>query len=60
MIKKKDKRNAMLQEAKKARTPLKHAEFKCPNCKGVASVIVLCGQLKAECHNCGMKVTEVS
>ena len=46
MVKKKDKRNAMLQEAKKARTPLKHAEFKCPNCKGVASVIVLCGQLK--------------
>lgn len=39
--------------------PLKHTEFKCPCCGGIASAVIEEGVIKAECHVTGMKVYEV-
>ena len=50
----------MLTDAAKAHAVLlKHTEFKCPCCGGIASTVIEEGVIKAECHVTGMKVYEV-
>lgn len=37
---------------KKNFNAIKHVEFKCPLCKGIASVCQEGGNIKTECHAC--------
>ena len=45
----------LLDEAEKHVQPLKHTEFTCPICGGIASAILAEGEIKAECHACYVK-----
>ena len=56
MSKREDKRK-LLAKAKKCANG-RYSEFKCPVCKGVASVINTGFKLKAECHACGLRKDE--
>lgn len=53
------KRYMLMEEARKYAVPMKHTEFKCPCCGGIASAVIEEGVIKAECHVTGMKVYEV-
>lgn len=50
---KRENKNKLMTSAKKHLKPLKFEEFKCPLCKGVASVSCKFGVIRAECHACG-------
>lgn len=51
----KEKRKELFQESLKHVKKLKHEEFTCPICGGVASVIQSGDEIEAECHACGIK-----
>ena len=54
------KRYMLMEEARKYAVPMmKHTEFKCPCCGGIASAVIEEGVIKAECHVTGTKVYEV-
>ena len=53
------KRYMLTDAAREHAVPLKHTEFKCPCCGGIASAVIEQGVIKAECHVTGMKVYEV-
>lgn len=54
-----EKKRRFVQAAKTAGATYKRTEFRCPICKGVASVQMSCGQLQAECHCCGISAGEM-
>ena len=51
-------REVLRKVGKKNYKPLKHEEFKCPLCKGVASVGMEANVLRIECHACSTWVIE--
>lgn len=51
-------RKLLMGVAKNYIEPLKHIEFKCPICGGVASVGIEYDTLIAECHAEGLKATQ--
>lgn len=53
------KRYMLMEEARKYAVPMKHTEFKCPCCGGIASAVIEGGVIKTECHVTEMKVYEV-
>ena len=51
-------RKMLLGVGRKYVEPLKHSEFKCPICGGVATVCVEYDKLIAECHAEGLSVSQ--
>ena len=51
-------RKMLLGVGRKYIEPLKHAEFKCPICGGVATVYVQYDTLIVECHAENLKATQ--
>mgnify|MGYP006995780216 CR=1 FL=1 len=49
----KTKKHMLLKKAEKYVQPLKHTEFSCPICGGVATVTATSFGTRAECHACG-------
>lgn len=43
----------LLTEGRKYHDPMKHNEFICPLCGGVAAIYQYGGRAKAECYACG-------
>lgn len=58
----KNKRNEMrvklLAVGKEIFNALKHVEYACPNCGGVASIGLEDGWIIAECHACSLRAAE--
>lgn len=55
----KDEKKKLLAAARETESrPLKHGEFECPVCGGVASVRHENGITWAECHACGLRAAE--
>ena len=50
-----ERREALLEVARKVAIPIRHTEFACPCCSGIASAVVENGAVIAECHACGVK-----
>lgn len=53
-------KEGLWEEGIKYKEPLKYAEFKCPRCRGVATVGTFNGLTTVECHACGLKRTKGS
>lgn len=51
----KERYEALMEKAKKHAKPLKHTEFKCPYCGGIASTVIENGTVAAECHSCNTR-----
>lgn len=45
-----EKRAALLSRAKKIAKANGITEFKCPNCGGIASTVLMNGEVRTECH----------
>lgn len=54
----KEDRKLLFNVAKNYIEPLKHSEFKCPICGGIATVCVEYDKLIAECHAEGLSVSQ--
>lgn len=50
--------NTLMNEALKHLTPLKHEEFECPLCGGIATVNQTGGVVLAECHACNRRAID--
>lgn len=48
----------LLAVGKEIFNALKHVEYACPNCGGVASIGLEDGWIIAECHACSLRATE--
>lgn len=51
----KERYDALMDEAKKVARPIRHTEFTCPYCGGVASTVIENGNISAECHCCNTR-----
>lgn len=51
--KKGEEKRLLMNVGRKHYEPLKHIEFKCPKCNGIATVYVENDYIRTECHACG-------